>query len=262
VTFDVPAGWHKVAVFDYGEQLPEGSDFQVDIKVNKSNGNWVKAELLLMKSKSGAGQLQLQEIPVTVDGKNNHVHWKFPAGEGALKSYRWIRLVLNSDGGNVTVSKPVITKTVENTNKKFDTLKENLYPNIHNEFFPWTSSASATPYTDALGSGMALEYRNVNGGVYLDLEGEKSADSYTKLQVYYWPGTCQGTGIYFDSYATSMQLLSDNPKMDGRFLMKEVPISDIVNTGVTHNHRKIVSRLVFRSLGGNEKCLVYRILAK
>ena len=35
VTFDVPAGWHKVAVFDYGEQLPEGSDFlgQVALRV-------------------------------------------------------------------------------------------------------------------------------------------------------------------------------------------------------------------------------------
>ncbi len=262
VTFDVPAGWHKVAVFDYGEQLPEGADFQVDIKVNKSNGNWMKAELLLLKSKSSGNQLQLQEIPITVDGKNNRVHWKFPAGEGALKNYRWIRLVLNSDGGNVTVSKPMITKTIENTNKKFETLKENLYPNIHNKFIPWTSSVSATPYSDALGSGMALEYRNTNGGIYLDLEGEKSVDSYTKLRVYYWPGTCQGTGIYFDSYATSMQLLSDHPVFDEHFLVKEVPISDIVNTLVSHNHRKIVSRLVFRSFGGNEKCLVYKILAK
>ena len=102
VTFNVPAGWHKVASFDNGKDLSEGASFEIDISVNSSKGSWMKAEILLLKSMSSAAQLQLQEKTVAVDGKTHHIHWKLPAGDGALKNYRWIRLVLNSDGGNVT----------------------------------------------------------------------------------------------------------------------------------------------------------------
>ena len=262
VTFDVPAGWHKVAIFDNGDDLSEGAEFQVDVKINSSKGNWMKAELLLLKSKFGSGQIQLQEVPVAVDGKTHRLHWKLPAGEGSLKSYHWIRLVLNSDGGNVTVSNPVLTRTIDNSDKKYDAMSENLYPNSSNKFTPWTSLVSVAPYSDALGAGSALQYQNPNGGIYLDLGGEKSADKLTMLQVYYWPGTCQGTGVYFDSFESGLQLLRDNPKVDGNFLVKEIPLSDIIDTKITYNHRKIASRLVFRSVQGNEKCFVYRIFAK
>ena len=262
VTFDVPAGWHKVAIFDNGDDLSEGAEFQVDVKVNSSKGNWMKAELLLLKSKFGSGQIQLQEVPVAVDGKNHTLHWKLPAGEGSLKSYHWIRLVLNSDGGNVTISNPVLTRTVEGSKKTYDKISETLYPNSSHQFAPWTSFVSVAPYADALGSGVALQYQNPNGGAYMDLGDEKSADAYSKLQVYYWPGTCQGTGVYFDSYESGMQLLRDNPTADGNFLVKEIPLSDIIDTKITHDYRKIASRLVFRSVQGAEKCLVYRIFVK
>ena len=262
VTFDVPAGWHKVAIFDNGDDLSEGTEFQVDIKVNESKGNWMKAELLLLKSKAGSGQIQLQEVPVAVDGKTHHVHWKLPAGEGSLKSYHWIRLVLNSDGGNVTVSNPIMTRTVESSDKKYDKISENLYPSASSDFAPWTSYVSVAPYTDKLGTGVALNYQNPNGGAYLDLGGEKNADTYSTLQVYYWPGTCQGTGVYFDSYEYGMQLLRENATISGNFMVKEIPLSDIIDSKITHNHRKIASRLVFRSVQGDEKCLVYRIFVK
>jgi hypothetical protein len=262
VFFEVPAGWHKVASYNNGEDLAEGATFQVDIQVNKSNGNWMKAELLLQKSKISSGQVQLQEKDVLVDGKTHRIYWKLPAGEGALKGYRWLRLVLNSDGGNVTVSNPVLLKTVENTEKTYDKLSENLYPNAAYKFVPWTSAVSATPYSDALGSGVSLRFQKLHGGAYLDLNGEKSADSYSKLYVYYWPGTCLGTGVYFDSYSTEMELLRNNAVADGNFLVKEIPLSDIIDAKITHNHRKITSRLVFANVKTDEVCSVYRILAK
>ena len=261
VTFDVPAGWHKVASFNNGGDLPEGASFEVDITVNNAKGSWVKAEVLLLKSLISNTQLQLQEKTVAVDGKKHRVYWKLPAGEGSLKNYRWIRLVLNSDGGNVTVSNPVLTRTIEDSDKKYEDVSENLYPNTY-RFVPWTSAVSAKPYSDALGSGIALHYQKYNQGAYLDLNGEKSLDSYSKLLVYYWPGTCQGTGVYFDSYSSGMELLRNNAHVDGNFMVKEISLSDIIDAKITHNHRKIASRLVFASVKTDEVCSVYRIIAK
>ena len=262
VAFDVPAGWHKVAWFSNGEDLPEGATFQVDIQVNKSNGNWMKAELLLQKSKISSGQIQLQEKEVLVDGKTHRIYWKLPAGAGALKNYRWLRLVLNSDGGNVTVSNPVLLKMIGNTGKTYETISGNMFPNVAYKFVPWTSSVTVAPYADALDAGMAIQFHKLHGGAYLDLNGEKGFDAYSKLYVYYWPGTCQGTGVYFDSYSSGMELLRNNVYVDGTFMVKEIPLSDIIDAKITHNHRKIASRLVFANVKTEEVCSVYRIFAK
>ena len=262
VGFDVPAGWHKVASYNNGEDLPEGATFQVDIQTNKSNGNWMKAELLLQKSKISSGQIQLQEKTVMVDGKTHRIYWKLPAGEGSLKGYRWLRLVLNSDGSNVTVSNPVLLKTVDHTDKKYEKLGENMYPNAAYKFVPWTNSVTMTPYADALGSGVTIQFKKLHGGAYLDLNGEKSAEAYSKLYVYYWPGTCQGTGVYFDSYSSGMELLRNNAHVDGNFMVKEFALSDILDAKITQNHQKIASRLVFANVKTDEVCSVYRIFAK
>jgi hypothetical protein len=261
-TFDVPAGWHKVASYNNNGDLPEGASFEIDVTVNSSKGSWMKAEVLLLKSLTSNTQLQLQEKTVPVDGKTHHLYWKFPAGEGNLKNYRWVRLVLNSDGGNVTVANPVLTRTMENSDKKYEVLDENMYPNESYRFVPWTSETTVTPRTDALGPGTMLQYHNYHGGAYLDLKGEKNADSYSKLYVYYSAGTCQGTGVYFDSYASGMQLLSKDAYADGNFLVKEIALSDIIDTKISQNHRKIVSRLVFANTKMDEKCFVYGIFAK
>ena len=261
VTFDVPAGWHKVAVFDNGEDLPEGASIEFDITVNNTKGSWMKAELLLLKSKSGAGQLQLQEVSVPVDGKKHHVHWKLPANEGSLKKYHWIRLVLNSDGGNVTVANPILTKTVEDTGKEYESAKADLYPEAY-KFATWTSSASVDTYLEGANMGAELDFKKIGSEAYLAFNGEKSFESYKNLQIYYWPGSCQGTGVYFDSFLSGMQYLNGTSTMEDGFVVKEIPISDILDTKITQNYRKIASRLVFRSGKTDEVCLVYRILAK
>jgi hypothetical protein len=261
VTFDLPAGWHKVAVFDNGEDLPEGASVGFDITVNNTKGSWMKAELLLLKSKSGAGQLQLQEVSIPVDGKKHHVHWKLPANEGSLKKYHWIRLVLNSDGGNVTVANPVLTKSVEDTGKEYENADIELYPKAY-KFASWTPSASVETYLEGANMGAELDFKKIGSEAYLDFKGEKSFESYKKLQIYYWPGSCQGTGVYFDSYLSGMQYLKDSATIEGDFVVKEISLSDVIDTKITHNYKKIASRLVFRSGKTDEVCLVYRILAK
>lgn len=261
VTFDLPAGWHKVAVFDNGEDLPEGASVEFDITVNNTKGSWMKAELLLLKSKSGAGQLQLQEVSVPVDGKKHHVHWKLPANEGSLKKYHWIRLVLNSDGGNVTVANPVLTKSVEDTGKDYESAIAELYPEAY-KFASWTPSASVETYLEGANMGAELDFKKIGSEAYLDFKGEKSFESYKKLQIYYWPGSCQGTGVYFDSYLSGIQYLRDSATIEGDFVVKEISLSDVIDTKITHNYKKIASRLVFRSGKTDEVCLVYRILAK
>ena len=261
VTFDVPAGWHKVAVFDNGEDFAEGASVEFDITVNNTKGSWMKAELLLLKSKSGAGQLQLQEVSVPVDGKKHNVHWKLPANEGSLKKYHWIRLVLNSDGGNVTVANPILTKTIEDTGKEYEIAKANLYPEAY-KFATWTSSASVDTYLEGANMGAELDFQKIGGEAYLTFNGEKSFEAYKKLQIYYWPGSCQGTGVYFDSFLSGMQYLNGTSTMEDGFVVKEISISDILDTKITQNYKKIASRLVFRSGKTDEVCLVYRIWAK
>jgi len=216
---------------------------------------------LLLKSKSGAGQLQLQEVSIPVDGKKHHVHWKLPANEGSLKKYHWIRLVLNSDGGNVTVANPVLTKSVEDTGKEYENADIELYPKAY-KFASWTPSASVETYLEGANMGAELDFKKIGSEAYLDFKGEKSFESYKKLQIYYWPGSCQGTGVYFDSYLSGMQYLKDSATIEGDFVVKEISLSDVIDTKITHNYKKIASRLVFRSGKTDEVCLVYRILAK
>lgn len=261
VTFDLPAGWHKVAVFDNGEDLTEGASVEFDITVNSTKGSWMKAELLLLKSKSGAGQLQLQEVSVPVDGKKHHVHWKLPANEGSLKKYHWIRLVLNSDGGNVTIANPVLTMTVEDNGREYEGADAELYPKAY-KFASWTSSASVESYLQDANMGAELDFKKIGSEAYLVFNDEKSFESYKKLQIYYWPGSCQGTGVYFDSFLSGMQYLNGTSTMEDGFVVKEISISDILDTKITRNYKKIASRLVFRSGKTDEVCLVYRILAK
>ena len=262
VTFDLPAGWHKVASFDNGEDLPEGASVEFDITVNSTKGSWMKAELLLLKSKSGTGQLQLQEVSVPVDGKKYHIHWKLPPNEGSLKKFHWIRLVLNSDGGNVTVSNPVLTKTVGNTDKQYKTLNAEIYPNKAYKFYPWTSSVSVNSYYNLPNYGAELKFKTIGSGAYLDLGDEWSLDDYEKLLFYYWPGSCQRTGVYFDSFASGMQYLDGSTTVENGFVVKEIALSDILDAKISQDYKKVASRLVFKSGRTDEVCLVYKILAK
>lgn len=259
VTFDVPAGWHKSAIYDNGSDIAEGTTFEIDVKVNSSKGNWLKAELLLNKGKNGATQLQLNEISIPLDGKTHKIRWQMPAAKGALEHYRWFRLVLNSNGSNVTVGKASLTKNAVKEIPPTEEVNANVYPNATYKLTTWTQSVKISDYSGDLGKGVQLQFEKIGGGAYIDFAGAKNMNRYNVLKVSYWPGTCQGTGVYFDSYKKGYFSLS-NARIEGNFAVAEIPLSSIINTDVTPENKKSAFRLTFENKRANDKCIVNNIL--
>ncbi len=261
VSFDIPAGWHKVSLHDNGTDIPEASVFEIGIKVNRLRGNWMKAELLLYKSRNGGGQLQMQEIDVPMDGETHLLRWNMPAVPGALDHYRWFALVLNSDGANVTLTKPNLFLSAGGHNVPTEKVLQQVYPGNAYKFYPWTETQSATEYSDALGSGMDLKFGRAGGGMHIAFDGEKSLEGYSVLKIRYWPGSCSGVGVYFDSYKKGLRNIG-NGVLDGNFMSKEILLTDIVNTLYTPEGKKSASRLAFENSIAGEHCLIYDIVLK
>ena len=261
VIFDVPAGWHKVSVHDNSTDIPEAAVFEVGVKVNQSKGNWAKAELLLYKSKNGGGQLQLKEIDIPMDGEFHLLRWNLPAVPGALDNYRWFSLVINSDGSNVTLQKPNLFITAAGANAPTEMVLPQVYPGNAYKFYPWMSTLSATPYSDALGNGIDLKFGHAGSGMHIDLNGEKSLEGYSTLKIRFWPGTCGGVGVYFDSFKKGLKKIGTG-SVDGNFRVTEIPLAGIINTLYTPEGKKSASRLVFETTVDNEHCLVHDISLK
>ena len=257
-TFDVPAGWRRIALYDNGGDVPENSVFEVDIKVNKAKGNWMKAELLLLKSKHNAGQVQLQEVDVPLDGGRFTARWKLPGGKDALRSYRWFRLVLNSDGASVSVKEPRLVRSIDDNSLPAEKVSKNIFPNADYKTNGWNSAATLTPYSDALGSGLEAVVAKSTSGFYFDLQGMKSMDGYSGLKVTYWPGTCQNTTLYFDSFQRQRYPLNGGTR-SGNFVEVKVPLSKIVDVSLTPQNKFAAHRLNMQSLSADEKCIVKSI---
>lgn len=258
VTFDVPAGWHKVATYDNGTQIPANSDFEIDITVNNSKGSWFKAELLLFKSKSESGQFQMKEIDVPVDGKKHTIQWSMPSTDDMLRFYRWFRLVMNSDGANVTLSKPRLVKKAF-AKEQYNKVESNLYPSSRYDFVTWTQSAIFSNYSDALGRGLSIKFANYGAGGFIDFGEFANAGSYKNLKVTFWPGTCENTGIYFGSYSRGIALLR-NGTAKGNFLSKTIPIADIVSPNFIQGNAMLTSRLSIQGQKPDERCIIHDIM--
>ena len=254
-SFDVPAGWHKVASFDYGGELPENSTFEVDIKVDKAKGNWMKAELLLLKSKSGVSHVQLQEVDVPVDGGRFTARWKLPANKETLRSYRWFRLVLNSDGASVSVKEPRLIRSIEGNSLPTAKVAKNIYPNSDYKTVGWNDATALAPYSDALGTGLEAQFTKGYAGFHFDFNGMKSMDGYSGIKVTYWPGTCMKTGVYFDSFQKHRFSLKNGTK-SGNFMNVDIPLSKIVDVSLTPQNKYAAFRLNLQSLFADEKCIV------
>ena len=252
--FNVPAGWHKVGLFDDGKDIPENSAFEVDIKVNGSKGNWMKAELLLLRSKNGDGQLQLQEVDIPLDGKKFVARWQLPATKELLSSYRWFRLVLNSEGASVAVANPRFVHSTASLDVPKEKIAKTIYPNSDYTLYPWSEKVSASPYSDALGTGLSVVIRN-GLGMHIDFGGAKNLEQFSKLKVTYWPGTCQHTLAYFDSYRKGAFLIK-NGTASGNWMSAEVPLRNVVNVDLTPKHKLSASRFVLQSPAVEEKCII------
>lgn len=254
VTFDVPAGWHKVAVFDNGAGIQSDVEFVVDVTVNRANSSWMKAELILNRAKDGPSQLQLQEISIPVDGKKHTLRWPMSFSDGALSKYRWLRLVLNSDGGNVTISKPRFEKTAINASEPSVIMVPVIYPNTFVTSYPMAST-TLQPYHDGYASGLKADFRLISSSFFMNFGERKNLNNYTNLKVTYWPGTCQKTSVYFDSFTKGKVSLKDG-SVDGIFIGKRIPLASIIDTEVTPNHGFSASRLVFQSTKSGESCVI------
>ena len=259
VSFDLPAGWQKVAAADNGLDVPPSSIFEVEIMVDNLKGNWMKAELLLTQRKDGGHQVQFAEQDVPQDGGFHTVRWKMPSTAGALKSFRWFRLVLNSKGGQVTLRRPrLITNANDLEEIPAAIPSAKIYPNAMYKPVPWSDTVVVRDYSDGLGAGIAFEFKSSQDGVHFDLKKTYSMDSYKNLRVEYWPGTCINTSIFFDAKSKKNVNIGNSSLQNG-FVVKKLPLQDLINTDITPKGSLSASRLSLQAMKLGEKCIVRSI---
>ena len=259
VSFTLPAGWQKTMIADNGLDVPPSSVFEVEVKVLEPKSNWMKAELLLTQSKNGGHQVQFAEQNVPQDGLFHTIRWQMPATAGALKNFRWFRLVLNSNGGYVTLRRP---KLITNANS-FEEVppaipSAKIYPNTNYKVIPWSDTISAKDYSDGLGSGISIDFKSNLDGIHFDLKKNYSMDAYKNLNVVYWPGTCQNTSIFFDA-KSKKNVNMGNGSLQNGYVSKKLPLSDLINTDITPKHSLSASRLGLQAMKSGEKCIVHSI---
>ena len=259
VKFNLPAGWKKVATWNYGANVPANTSFEVNVKVENLKGNWMKAELLVCRTKLCTGYLQLNEVSVPVDGRLHTLRWRMPANDGALNGMRWFRLVLNSDGGEVSVSNAhLLLDTRSDAAVPARIASSEIYPNRYG-YIPWDQSVHVNPYLDELGAGLEINYDKAWHGMHWDLGKMVSMDDYKNLVVDYWPGTCQRTLAYFDSKKLVAANLANGSLQNG-FVRKILPLDEIIDMGVTPHGSKSAHRLNLQSVASNERCVIKSIL--
>lgn len=253
VSFALPAGWQKVALFDLGEDIPANAIFEVKVKVENRKANWMKAELMLQRTKTGAG-VQLSEVDVVQSGDYQTVRWQMPSSAGALANYHWVCLILNSAGGNVTLSAPrLVLSSLNMQSVPAPITGADVYPSTY-KVIPWSSDVVVSNFSDKLGTGLSFEIKNRFDGAYWNI-GSVSLDKYSSLEVTYWPGTCQKTRLYFDSKIIQDANLAGGRAENG-FVVKNLQLSDIISTEMTPNSNFAVSRLNLQGISAGERCIV------
>ena len=258
VRFTLPAGWKKTALWDYGGNIQAKTSFEVDVKVQNPKGNWMKAELLVCRTKACSGYLQLNEQSVPVDGRNHTLRWQMPATAGALNGLRWFRLVLKSDGAEVELSNPhMIADTHGDVPVPAKIGSPVIYPSRY-DYYPWDSDVHVNPYTDGLGTGLEIKYDRARRGMHIEFGKMVSMDDYRNLVVDYWPGTCQSTLAYFDSKKLLNANL-DNGRLQNSFVRKILPLNEIIDLDVSPQGSKSAHRLNLQSVIANERCIIKSI---
>ena len=254
VSFTLPAGWQKVALFDFGEDIPANAIFEVEVKVENPKSNWMKAELMLQRTKGGVG-VQMSEIDVAQDGDFQTIRWQMPSSEGALANYRWVRLILNSAGGKVTLSAPRFVRSLLDMHEIPDAIKSaEIYPSAY-KIVPWSDEVDVKPYSDELGKGISFDFAKVYDGAYWDL-GNVSLDKYSTLEVIYWPGTCQDTRLYFDSKVIRVANMGDGSVEEDGLVVRNLQLSNIIDIDMTPKSSFAVSRLNLQGTSRGETCVI------
>lgn len=258
VEFDLAAGWHRVALFDNSVGLKAGQMFEIQIEVTKPKSNWMKAELMLHPGKNLGGQLQLEEIPVEQDGKRMKLRWKMPFTSAENSNFRWIRLVLNSEGAHVKLSKPRLISTGLNVDNPKPLTNPIIFYKASNRIVPWNNKAKVDVNRDSGRYMLYADFALINSGFDIRFDAMRSLESYKNLHVIYEPGTCQETSVYFDSFKKGRQSLAGGVPSEG-YLDKTIPIQSIIDTDVTPNNGLSASALSFNAQKTGEKCVVRNI---
>ena len=259
VSFTLPSGWQRVALVDNGKDVPEGSFFEMDIKVENPKNNWMKAELLLTQGKNGGGQVQLSEQKVIQDGNFHTIRWQMPTVKGAMSKYRWFRVVLNSNGANVTMTKPRLLTSSVTFEEKPEAIKNaSIYPSNYG-ITKWSESSTMKEKTVNGSNVLEIAFKERYDGIHLDLGGLVNLDKYKNLKVEYVPSTCEASEIYFDSQSHGKVNL-DNGSLQNGFMYKILQLKEIINTNVTPGNSLSASRLTLQALRTDEKCSIKSII--
>lgn len=260
VSFDLPAGWQKVAVFDYGKEIPANAIFEMKVKVDSPKSNWMKAELLLQRAKIGSG-VQLNEVSVQQDGQYQIVRWQMPSTSGVLANYRWFCVVLNSAGAKVKISSPRLVKNLVDARAVPDAISSAMILPSNYNIVPWSSDVRIKDYSDKMGNGVSLEFDKVFDGAFVDFGKSVSFDQFSKIEVSYWPGTCQKTRAYFDSKIIRNANLAGGVEKNG-FVVKSLPLADVVNVDFTPNSGYSAAKLNLQGTVAGEQCIIKSIILK
>lgn len=261
-TFKLPAGWQRVAIYDNGRDVPTGSALEVKIRVRNRKSNWMKAELLLTKEKHGGAQIQLSEASVTQNGLWQTIRWQIPGTAEILKNYRWFRLVLNSNGADVDVSQPTLITNTQYLEEVPETIKSSaIYPNNSYNVTLWSNDVSIKEQTVGTSNVLVSKTAHQFDGFHLNFRKSYSMDKYSELVVTYVPGTCQNTAIYFGAKGASVANLASDITQNS-FVVKTLPLSQIVDTKVTPKNSLSASRLSVQAMKDNETCKIKDIYLK
>ena len=181
-----------------------------------------------------------------------------PANEGALNGMRWFRLVLNSDGGDVTVSNAqLVLNTRGDVAVPPKISSADIYPSRY-EYFSWDDETHINTYGDELGIGIQIKFDKAQRGMHFEFGPMVSMDNYRNLVVDYWPGTCQRTLAYFDSKKLTDANLANGWLQNG-FVRKILPLDEIIDLRVTPHGSKTAHRLNLQAVGGSERCVIKSI---
>ena len=259
VSFTLPAGWQKVATFNTPDDIPPGSAFEIDIRVINAKSNWMKAELLLVRDAIGNGQIQLAETNVSQDGLTHTLRWVMPNTQNATLHYKWLRLVLNSNGANVTLSNPkIITSTANLAEKPEPISSSKIFPNSKYTAVPWSDNVKIQTKTVGTNEMLYVSTEKRYDGLHFDFGKTVSMDKFTSLVVEFEPGTCAHTAVYFDAKDTGNPNLGNYSLQNG-IANKILPLSQIIKTEVTPNHSLSASRLKIQSTKDRETCHIRTI---
>ena len=258
VRFRLPSGWQRVATIDNAKDVPEGAILELEIKVENPKSNWMKAELLLTPNKSGGGQVQLEEQNVAQDGMFHTIRWQMPTAKGAMARYRWFRLVLNSNGGDVTIRNPkLLTSFMTFSEKPAEIKSANIFPAVY-PLVNWNESTSIQTGKVQNKEATTFKFSEKYAGVHLDFGGTFSFDNYRELNIEYLGSTCQNSEVYFGT-ASHGKVNLGNKTVQNEFVNKVLPLSEIVNTRVTAGNGYSASRLTLQALRPGETCVIRSI---